>query len=219
MAHEPAPQRKDVVALYSVYTVELRDHAVALVWLGYQRMDAPSFVSSEEDDITGELLRHMRDVLDGGSPTWVEHYSVSEQSRVSGSAKLGKRRPIVDVEVERHCQGPRPRLRFEAKRLGPRHSVRKYLGKEGLRRFLDRTYPAPHGEAGMLGYAQADTEAEWAARVTAELERSRDDHRVQVNGIGKPVHAGSQMPTRFESRHTDAINEPLRVTHVLLRFV
>lgn len=112
-------QEGSTLALRDIYILELREHALVLIWLGYQRMQGSDFSTSEEDDITGELARHMDEITQAEDVLpWADRYTVKEQIRSHTPDKLGKRRPIVDVEVERHQRGPRPRLRFEAKRLG-----------------------------------------------------------------------------------------------------
>jgi hypothetical protein len=99
-----------LLQLHRAYVTELREHALMLVWLGYQPMNSTAFAESEEDDITGELVRYMKSVIeDDCAPSWAEHYSVTEQVRSNTAGKLGKRRPIVDIEFERHKQGRRPR--------------------------------------------------------------------------------------------------------------
>jgi hypothetical protein len=134
-------QEGGALALHEIYIVELREHALVLIWLGYQRMQQTDLSTAEEDDITGELTRHMDEITQADdAPPWVERYTVKEQIRSYTPDRLGKKRPIVDVEFERHRRGIRPRLRFEAKRLGRGVGVADYLGSEGLGAFLDCYY-------------------------------------------------------------------------------
>jgi hypothetical protein len=133
MSVEGERQAGEILGLHQVYIAELREHALALVWLGYQRMELGAFAVAEEDDITGELVGQMKSVIeDETAPPWANHYSIVEQVRSNATGKFGKRRPIVDVEFERHKRGPRPRLRFEAKRLCRSSGASDYLGDEGL---------------------------------------------------------------------------------------
>src|SRR5208337_5586090 len=96
-------------------------------------------------------------------------YEVREQVPLNVHEKHGKRRPKMDIEVERHRRGIRPCLGFEAKRLGRGETVGGYLGSEGLTAFLTGYYPTTHGEAGMLGYIQERTNDEWSAKLAREL--------------------------------------------------
>ena len=60
----------------------------------------------------------------------------------------------IDIEVIEQRRGPRPRFRFEAKRLRDSDSRREYLGYDGLGCFLDGRYAASDPDAGMIGYVQ-----------------------------------------------------------------
>lgn len=210
----------EVPPLREVYIAELREHALVLVWMGYQQMDPDAFAESEEDDITGELVRHMKAATENvESPPWVEHYSVSEQVRSTAPGKLGKRRPIVDVEFERHRRGMRPRLRFEAKRLGRGAGVSDYLGDEGLGAFLVGHYTRTHGEAGMLGYVQADSETVWADKIAAKLNASATVLRLTTGGSWRRLDIASAPPHSYQTAHTDAQGLPLLIMHILLQFL
>jgi len=215
----PRPQPGDTPELHGVYIAQLRDHSLALVWLGYQRMQPAAFVSAQEDDITGELVRHMRCVIqDDTAPLWIEHYSVSEQVRSHAAGKLGKRRPIVDIEFERHKRGQRPCLRFEAKRLGCGAGISDYLGDEGLGAFLIGHYSRTHQEAGMLGYVQTDREDLWAARLSAELSTNPRHHRLTDDGAWRRLFITGAPPHSYQTKHFDERRQILLIVHILLQF-
>ena len=210
-------QEGDTLVLHEIYIVELREHALVLIWLGYQRIWQADFSAAEEDDITGELTRHMDEIIQAeDAPPWAEHYTVKEQIRSHTPEKLGKRRPIVDVEFERHKRGIRPRLRFEAKRLGRGSGVSDYLGSEGLGAFLDCYYSRTHSEAGMLGYIQSGTEDEWAAKLASRLTSTR--HRIITGGAWKPLHIVGGPPQVYRTMHLDKDGIDIAILHVLLRF-
>ncbi len=203
---------------HQVYAEALRAHAVTLIWLGYQRLNASSFAVAEEDDITGELVREMKLVAqDPSSPDWVDHYEIHEQDPQNVKSKRGKRRPKMDIEIECHRRGLRPRLGFEAKRLGRGNSVSDYLGDEGLSAFLDGYYPTTHGEAGMLGYIQVQTPSEWSVKLAMSLNDNREKYRVANGGEWRSLNSVSASPSSC-TFHTDAIGNPLFVIHVLLPF-
>lgn len=210
-------QGADTQWLHEVYIVELREHALVLIWLGYQRMQGTDFSTAEEDDITGELARHMDEITQAeDAPPWAEHYTVKEQIRSHTPDKLGKRRPIVDVELERHKRGIRPRLRFEAKRLGRGVGVGDYLGSEGLGAFLDCYYSRTHNEAGMLGYIQGGTEQEWAEKLARGLTSAQ--YRILSNGGWEHLPIAGAPPYTYRTVHSDQEGIHLLVLHVLLRF-
>src|SRR6185369_15266938 len=88
---EPDMTASKALSLDAVYIVELRQHALAIVWLGYRRMNANAFAKSEEDTITGELVKEMKQAIEAdNAPEWTEHYSVSEQVRANTEGKMGK---------------------------------------------------------------------------------------------------------------------------------
>ncbi len=206
------------ILLHEVYAAELRVHAVTLIWLGYRRLKIAALCTAEEDDITGELVRAMKLVVqDPSSPDWVDHYEIREQVPQNVAEKRGKRRPKMDIEVERHQRGPRPCLGFEAKRLGRGAAIGGYLGSEGLGAFLGGYYPTTHGEAGMLGYVQEKTRDEWSARLGQELSVNSSRHRIARGGELQAFHVEVAMPA-FRSGHTDTAGKPLLVIHVLLAF-
>lgn len=212
-AADAAPTR-----LHEVYSAELRVHAVTLIWLGYGRLKTDELCMAEEDDITGELVREMRLVAqDPSSPAWVDRYEIHEQGPQNVAGKFGKWRPKMDIEVERHHRGPRPRLGFEAKRLGRGTTIRGYLGGDGLAAFFSGHYPTTHGEAGMLGYVQEDSTDSWSGKLHKALSQKPDEHRVCAGGELKPGSTNSAAPF-FCSGHSDMQTNPLLVVHVLLAF-
>jgi hypothetical protein len=206
-------------SLHAVYAEELRLHAIMLIWLGYRRLNAGSLKQAEEDDITGELIRAVRLVLqDGTSPDWVDHYDIREQVPQNVPGKQGKRRPKMDIEVERHGRGSRPCLGFEAKRLGRGAAIGGYVGAEGLGAFVSGYYPTTHGEAEMLGYVQQRTSDEWSAKLAQELSGNSAQHRLELAGELQPFNIQPAMPA-FRSAHTDVSGKPLFMIHVLLAFL
>lgn len=205
-------------SLRDVYVAELRAHAVTLLWLAYRRLDSKAFVMAEEDDITGELVRVLRFILqEPTSPNWVDRYEVREQVPQNVGERRGKRRPRLDIELERHQRGPRPRLGFEAKRLGRGTSIGGYAGSEGLGAFLAGYYPTTHGEAGMLGYIQEETTDNWTTKLAEELSCNARQHRVVVGRELRPLEIAATAPA-FESGHTDMEGKHLLIIHVLLPF-
>lgn len=203
--------------LHEVYIIELREHALVLIWLAYQRMQQTDLSAAEEDDITGELARHMDEITQAeDAPPWAERYTVKEQIRSHATDKLGKKRPIVDVEFERHKPGIRPRLRFEAKRLGRGVGISDYLGSEGLGAFLDCYYSRTHNEVGMLGYIQDGHEQDWAEKLARGLASGH--HRVLGDGAWERLTLANAPPHTYRTVHSDKEKARLLVLHVLLRF-
>ena len=210
------PGPTDAESMHQVYAEQLRRHAVDLIWLGYGRLNSKSLTLAGEDDITGELVREMKSVAqDPLSPDWVDRYEVHEQVQQNVHGKRGKHRPRMDIEIECHRRGPRPRLGFEAKRLGRGTSGGGYLGQEGLGAFLDGHYPTTHGDAGMLGYIQDQTRAHWSKQITNGLSSGLAKFRIITNENWETIL--NSAPCCCTS-HNGADGKPLCVIHILLAF-
>jgi hypothetical protein len=187
--------------------------------MGYHELNPTDHANSEEPDITGELVRVMREILErDSSPDWVEYYSIHDDPPLNVPDRQGRRRPRVDIEIERVNRGPRPRLRFEAKRLGTQHLVGPYLGDDGLGCFTSGMYPLTHPEAGMLGYVQSDDEASWAAKIETALRRAPARYSTTKAKAWGPYQITAQLAHTYRSRHNcQAIAEELQIFHILLR--
>ena len=206
--------------LRSIYQISLRTHAHELIAMGYQELQAEDFANSQEPEITGELVRAMREIQEQASaPDWVVYYTIHDDPPLNGPGKRGNKRPRVDIEFERVKRGIRPRLRFEAKRLGRNYGVRQYLGKEGLGCFISGRYPLTHPEAGMLGYVQSHSEAAWAARIEATLSQAPAMYSVADNELWEQHHITLRLLYTYRSKHhCPALGEDIHVFHTLLCF-
>jgi hypothetical protein len=204
--------------LAPAYTAALRIHALTLLALGHARMTPVNFTTAEEDAITGELTREMNAVIeDESAPEWTEHYSAREQVRANTPDKLGKARPIVDIEFERHQRGRRPRLRFEAKRLGPAHPASGYFGDGGLEAFTSGYYDRTHQDVGMLGYVQSDDEPTWADKLAKESIKRSQPLAITEPWLAFPGEGFPQFT--YRTGHHDELKRTLNVFHVLLGFL
>ena len=118
---------------------------------GYSELSPSAFQGAQETEITGELVRSMKSVLQRpDSPVWMDHFFVADDPPVNAPKRKGKSRRRIDIEIERGEHGPRPRLQFEAKRLYSSNSVSEYLGADGIRLFVSGEYGAGQVEGGML---------------------------------------------------------------------
>src|SRR5262245_13148214 len=119
----------------------------ALIALGYARLDRDKVRDAQEPAVTGELVRTIRKLIDGrDSPRWASRYSVHDNPPVNVQELQGKKRPLVDIEMERTGTGPHPRFQLEAKRfpVAKRDAVGEYVGEDGLGCFLTGRYAATH---------------------------------------------------------------------------
>lgn len=89
------------------------------------------------------------------------YYSVHNEKPISPFGELGKKRPKLDIQIQRHGCRPTPHFTFEAKRLRDdrlqdvRKTMTAYLGDEGVKRFVTNRYASESVEAAMLGCVQA----------------------------------------------------------------
>jgi len=169
--------------------------------MGYALLDAASFAGHEEEEITGELTRAMQGAVeDTSAPRWAKHLWPSEETRIHELGRLGKRRRRIDIEVLQHGVTPRRRFRFEAKRLRNAASVREYLGKEGLGRFLEGKYAEGDRIAGMLGYVQRGSIEGQSRSVGNALEASPEEYALASDGKWTKTPIVNDLPT-FRSVH------------------
>jgi hypothetical protein len=206
--------------MHAIYRKSLRRHAHELIAMGYQALCAEDFEKSQEPEITGELVRAMREVLEKDTaPPWAEYYAIHDDPALNVPGKRGKTRPRVDIEFERVTHGIRPRLRFEAKRLGRNYGVTKYLGADGLGCFTSGKYPLTHPEAGMLGYVQNRDEAVWASKLATALSQKPDTYWAIDDILWEQHRITPRLVHTYHSKHyCQALGEGIDIFHILLRF-
>jgi len=208
------------VELRSEHQQALQGHAVELLKLGHSKLDAASYSASEEEDITGKLKEAIEEIIEVApdAPAWMERYTVYDEEKPSGTTKLGKRRPRIDITVKRRwkLREPHPRFRFEAKRLKADKRISAYFGKEGIGCFLRGTYPLTHPEAGMIGYVQAGTLDEWQQRLGGYAKRNARRLRVVAGGEWRDYKCG--LPNSSSTKHRHPSFRQLAIVHLLLGF-
>ena len=156
---------------------------------------------------------------DETAPEWTQHYSAREQVRANTPGILGKDRRIVDIEFERHQRGRRPRLRFEAKRLGPgrKHSASGYFGDGGLEAFTTGYYDRTHQDVGMLGCVQSENESRWADKLSKESIKRTE--RLGIIEAWSAFAGEGFSPFTYRTGHLGESGRTLNVFHVLLGFL
>lgn len=174
----------------------------------FRHLVPATLAGKEETDITGVLVEQMRNVVQSRTcPAGAMNFSIHDDQPVSGSGVEGKRRPRIDIVVERTGRGPRPLFHFEAKRLHRSDSVAAYMGDEGMECFLSGKYAPTEPDAGMLGYVQQDTPQTWTTRLRKGLE---------ARGMNLSPHpADPALPYTYRSSHLRS-GRPFELFHVLL---
>jgi len=203
------------------YQKAFREYVFKLLKMGYDRLNAASLKDSEEEDITGEIVREINEILDDrGSPSWVRLFAVHEELRINEAGRRGKRRKRVDIEFEWVCHCPRHHYPFEAKRLCINtHPIGEYVGPSGLGEFLSGNYACDRIEAGMIGYVQSDTPESWASKIQKKFEKEPEIIRACSDGNWTNITIIGEFSHCFRSKH-HRITEKNSITlyHAFLTF-
>jgi hypothetical protein len=191
-----AYRRKFVTTVHHVLAVAVR------------RLVAATLAQKEETAITGVLVDEMRVIVESRvCPPGAANFAIHDDQPVSGGGAEGKRRPRIDIVVERTGPGPRPRFHFEAKRLHRSDSVAAYMGDEGMDCFLAGKYAQTEPDAGMLGYVQQGTPETWATRLVKGF--------VEQGMVLAPHASDPALPHSYRSSHLRN-GRPFELFHVLL---
>ena len=203
------------------YHKAFRRQVFELLRRGYERLDSLAFQDSDEEDITGELVREIRNVIEDRSSLSWAHYAIHDDPRINAPNRLGKRRLRLDIEFERTCVGKHPRYPFEAKRLSSQTHAKmdKYLGPDGLRQFLSGNYASEQDEAGMLGYVQSETPSDWAERAHHTFMKDTEMLQLCLDGNWKRVDNLASLDNCYRSKHNrPSVGKPITLFHVFLSF-
>jgi hypothetical protein len=208
------------VELRTEHRQALRGHAIELLRLGHGALDAASFAKSQEEDITGKLKEAIEAIIElaPNAPGWVDRYTVYDEEKPSGTPKLGKKRPRIDITIKRrwHLRAQHPRFRFEAKRLKADKRFSPYFGKEGIGCFLRGMYPLTHPEAAMIGYVQAGTLKEWQERLGNYAKQKPRRLRIISGGGWKDYKCA--LPSSSITEHRHPVFPKVTIVHLLLAF-
>ncbi len=191
-----------------------------LVGLAYLTLNRESLQTAEETEITGDLVLAMEELLDRiPPPRGMRNLVVFDDPPQNTGRRRGRKRLRVDIEVRANEVGPKPRFRFEAKRLMSSRSVSAYLGKDGLQMYIRGEYAAEQDDAGMLGYVQTGEPVAWAAQLDARLREKPVQHAVCAGGQWNSCSLADEIPLTFRSVHDRlSIGRPLVIFHTLLDF-
>jgi hypothetical protein len=204
------------------YRRQFRRHVFCLLALGYDRFPDPaSHERSEEPDITGELVRLIRDVTyDRSSPRWAWRFTVHDDFPINAPGRLGKRRGRIDIVLESVCPGNHPHYAFEAKRLSAgKCGMGEYLGEEGLGAFIAGEYVPDSTEAGMVAYVQSHTIARWAAEAKRGFKNDGPAMQVSPGGQWSSPKEFAGLNRCFRSKHRrPTIGRGITIYHLFLVF-
>jgi len=190
-----------------------------LVLLGYNRLTPATYGKAQEPSITGDLVEAIDQVLSERDEPWMSMFSVHDDPPVNDGRRKGKRRKRVDLRIDSGAVRPRARFRFESKRLGRRHTVKIYLGTDGLGCFLRGDYAREEDQAGMLGYVQYGNLSDWGNKIAQELAKTPALYAVDS---ATPFSIKSTRSAASEAYHSGhnrtAVGRPILIDHILLVF-
>ncbi len=195
-----------------------------LVKLGYDRMKPADHAHSQETAITGFLVEAIDAVLDRPAVRWMKFYSVYDDPPVNEpkrrrQRRTGRGRKRIDIRIDLTRTSPRTRFCFECKRLGRDHPAAKYLGADGLGRFLRGEYAREDARAGMLGYIQSDDEEIWAGKIEAAIASAEDHYAIQHDSPWRQEPVINELIHTYRSGHSRGRGRrPIEIYHTLLRF-
>jgi hypothetical protein len=195
-----------------------------LVKMGYDCLRPSAYATTEETVITGDLVEAIERLLEVANEDWMRFYRVYDDPPINepmaARRRTGKRRRRVDIKLDSSEVSPYTRFCFEAKRLGKRHPVSRYLGAEGLGCFLSGHYAGAERRAGMLGYVQSADEPAWATKINRALAASAkapDRHPTGSNFRASSISTRLRH-TYISEHHRSTDGKQIRIYHSLLRF-
>jgi hypothetical protein len=196
-----------------------------LIKLGYDGLEPREYTDAEEPAITGHLVEAIDRVLDETSRGGMRFYSVhddppeNEPRRRGRRRRTGRSRRRIDIRFDSSQVSPRTRFRFECKRLSATYSAQRYLGNEGLARFIASEYARDDVRAGMLGYVQTSGEAIWANKIEQVLTTSPADFAVRRVSQWRHEPVIQELVHTYRSGHSRGKGRrPIEIYHTLLRF-
>lgn len=220
MKNRVAYQPPGISAAGKAYDDVFVRRAHKILGMGYATLTPGDFATSDEEDITGELVNAVDAVLDKtNAPAWFRWFSVHEDPKVHDSTRKGKKCRRLDIRIDSSETRPRPRFCFEAKRLGPNHGVSVYLGSEGLQRFLDGRYARSERVAGMLGYVQTENPSDWASKIEEAMTSDEATVRPLKSSPWRSETLVAELPFTYRSGHArPEVGSPIEIYHTLLLF-
>jgi len=207
------------------YIKVLREDAHQLLAWGYADTRPKLANAKDEYEMTGLLAEAMEARINAPeTPDKFTLYAVHNEKPTSPSGELGKKRPRLDIQIERCGVKPKPSFTFEAKRLrddaGANKSatMRHYLGADGIRRFIGGRYAADSLEAAMLGCIEAHDAEFWFAQVGNEFDSDAANGGTQFASVGglERVAVVPEFPDECVSVHKRVSGTSIRIFHLFI---
>jgi hypothetical protein len=209
-----------------IYRQQFLRHIHHLLQMGYESLKPTDFTSSEENVITGEICKRIKELTeDAPTEVWMRHFSVHDQDPVNdgvddaGKRRVGDRRPRLDIRLVSKRRVPNSKFCVEAKRLYRGDSVAAYADDEGLGAFISEYYAKADDAAGMLGYVQSESVEFWSPKLARKLTEEcgalileTGNHWAKHTFKGGPEHTYRTRHRRVKSGRS------IEVCHTLFLF-
>lgn len=201
---------------FEVYPRSFRIQVHQLIAWGFR--DARHRICSNDEletSISGFIAEAIEDRLFTGYPTWCQHYFVKDDPPQRTPGRSGRSRLRSDITIQANFSG-RPEYVFEAKRLKRGGwGVNKYIGSEGIDRFLAGAYAARYGEAAMLGYIQSDYPGFWQIALKKAIDDDASLLFLKCSQHDEKII--DDFPLEWVSEHDrPALGRSIDIYHILL---
>jgi len=207
------------------YLAVLREDAHQLLAWSFAATRAALPKASDEYDITGLLANAMEQrINDPQTPERFMFYSVHNERPISPGGEQGKKRPKLDIQIERCGVRPKRFYTMEAKRLRDDErasvaaSIAHYFGDEGVGRFVAGRYDAENVEAAMLGCIHAHDAEFWFGLFATALAEDVSSGRNEFNVVEQFQRCSVIAELRDEAStvHRRPSGSTIRLLHILL---
>jgi hypothetical protein len=202
------------------YWDAFRRDVFLLLVMGYERVASAQYKTWEEPDITGELVKAIRQVTeDPASPQWTMPYAIHDDPPLNDSERLGKWRKRLDIQFELTDNRPHSRYCFEAKRLSRKAHTGAYRGPKGMGEYLAGNYARDSHEAGMLAYVQTENQFAWADRISNVIGKRAAAVMLTQDGQWTRVDTVAGLQYIYRTKHNrPALGRPITLFHIFLSF-
>ncbi len=207
------------------YQAAFLRHVHQLLQLAYESLTPSEYQTAEEDDITGDLCKHMRHLTEEAPKArWMRRYSIHDQdpendvkSAKTGKPRKGKRRPKVDIRLVSTLSPKTQRFCIEAKRLYRSDSVNEYVNESGVGAFISGEYACNDVYGGMLGYIQTDSLESWLPKLKAKIRHDQSTAAHYTKMWASQLFSGGPASCH-QSRHRRENGTDIVLFHVMFIF-
>ncbi len=198
-----------------------------LLQLAYESLKPGDYQHAEEDDITGDLCRHMKHLTEiAPSEKWMSRFSIHDQdpsndvaAAKTGKPRKGKRRPKIDVRLVCKHRVPNRGYCVEAKRLYRSDSVSEYVDDEGVGAFICGDYAKDDDFGGMIGYIQTESLHMWLPKIEAKLGKHSSLRPSKNGNAWEPAKFKNGPVVTLKSLHQRESEQGITLIHVMFQFL